>query len=152
MRAQRNFDSSSIEDSVQEVFIRLLKSADFQKIESGDALRGYVWRVARNVAYSFWQKHHSADRLKQELASATSDDQDNSHIVADDSLAAEQLMEIAEALLEPRDVTLLQLITTGHSIGEAAETLSLSYSAVGVRLHRLREKLRRAVSGGGRKN
>jgi len=133
-------DRSSAEDAAQEVFIRLLHSAPFKQLKDSDELRAYVWRMAINVANTSLDRSRRISKGQHALhelgPSELSDD-----AATEDRILYGEALGLAKARLPPEDVKLLGILIAGGNLKEAAETLGLSYSTTGVRLHRLREKL-----------
>jgi RNA polymerase sigma factor (sigma-70 family) len=120
------------EDATQEVFIRLARARPFDRINGSKELRAYVWTVAENVAKTY---------LKQltPLESEPSPGHEPSVPPAGDAqLALDEIMRG----LGPQDQKLLRMAAQGHSLQEISQAMGLGYSAVGVRLHRLRQALR----------
>jgi RNA polymerase sigma-70 factor, ECF subfamily len=140
-------DKSVAEDVAQEVFIRLVRLQPFDKIGDSRQLRAYVWRMALNAASSHSLSERRRIRgLGALLESFRSSDQVAESIVSDDRLLLEEALGLARAAIEPDDKKLFNLLLAGCSLGEAAGQLGLAYSTAGVRLHRLRQTLRKHLS------
>jgi RNA polymerase sigma factor (sigma-70 family) len=127
------------EDASQETFIRLLKYADFRKLSDSAEFQRYVHTVAENVAYGYL-------REMRQLASHL---ELQSDALAGDS--PEELAQISEAIQQLSDEltveehALARLIVEGSSVSEIAQRLGWSYSNAGVRVHRLRQMLRKLL-------
>lgn len=140
-RRLRGEERSAAEDAAQEVFIRLLRSQPFVHIPDEESLRGYVWKIADNVAKSHLERVRVAKRGERELAKSGGVDPDVEAIDSQGSLLALEIFELAETALEFKDRVLFRLLLEGSSLAQAADQLGLSYSNAGVRLHRMRRKL-----------
>jgi DNA-directed RNA polymerase specialized sigma24 family protein len=111
-----------------------------------DAFRGYVWRVADNVALTFRRR-----LLARPTASL--EDQPEEAPAAERAGSTDWIgeVEIKELLsgvwqeLSASDRRLLRMMLSEHSIQEIADALAISYSAAAVRIWRLRSKLRKSL-------
>jgi RNA polymerase sigma factor (sigma-70 family) len=136
-------DQALAEDATQEVFLRLVRSFPFSRLRDVDAFRGYVWRVGDNVALTYRRRimahpttslEHSRMDAPDELA------------IGDDPTGDIEMKEILNQVwqgLGAEERRLLRLLLAGHSIREVASALRISYTAAGVRVWRLRMKLRK---------
>jgi RNA polymerase sigma factor (sigma-70 family) len=129
------------EDAAQEAFIRLAKYSDFAVFSDSTALHMYMRRVARNVC----NDHVSATPARSSyligrhlLGSAK-----NATANAEESV---RINEIAQSLTASES-ELLHLLAGGSTINDARQRLGISYSAAAVRIHRLKQKLRKKFTG-----
>jgi RNA polymerase sigma factor (sigma-70 family) len=141
-RRLRGSQRAMAEDAAQEVFVRLLRSPPFQQIQDADAFRGYLWRIADNVAKSHRRKAWKDERGVQLLPEWRADDEGADLALEEKRFTLEETLHRAQKQLDPKEFELLQLVIEGWSLGEVAGILGLSYSNTGVRLHRLKRKLR----------
>ena len=144
-RRLRGSERKAAEDAAQEVFIRLLRTQPFDKILNADALRAYTGRIAENVAKTHLRKLHAAIDSERDVAEWSRLEPSMEALESDGELRARELLDLAESILEPKDSDLLRLILEGSSLDRAADQMGLSYSNAGVRLHRIRLKLRNAL-------
>jgi RNA polymerase sigma factor (sigma-70 family) len=129
------------EDAAQEVFIRLLRSRPFQNIRNADAFRGYVWKIADNVAKTHLQKIRKKDDSERAVAELDGNDRTFGPVEPNEQFVVEEALGAIQGQLEPQDNELLSLLLEGQNLGQVAGRLGVSYSTAGVRLHRLRKKL-----------
>lgn len=135
------------DDAAQEVFSRLLRSCPFSRLREPDAFRGYVWRVSDNVARTY--RRRLLLRPTTPLPAA-----EHEEAALADTITARRLhgdLELKQLLhqewreLGGSDRRVLRLLVEGHSIGEIAAALGVSYGAAAVRLMRLRIRLRKSL-------
>jgi RNA polymerase sigma factor (sigma-70 family) len=119
------------DDVTQDVFVRLAEAPPFPRLGDPGQLRGYVAAMTRNLAIS--QVRRLAVDSAREVES----------LQATEVPPFEKLLALEEILdeLKPEDRRLLELVIEGRRLPEVAELLGLSYSAAGVRLHRLRRRI-----------
>jgi RNA polymerase sigma factor (sigma-70 family) len=128
------------QDAAQEVFKRLVMYCPFEKFSSALSFKGYVRTVSINVARDVRAVASSevarfTETDAQGLSRGRSPEQE-------ELVAAKQMQRRIAALLTADDRKLLDLIAQGHSLREVARRMSLTYTAAGVRLFRLRTRLR----------
>ena len=126
-------------DAAQDVFIRLLRTCPFARLEDADALRAYVWRTADNVSRDYRRRlDDNAKRTSpleiSEIASAVQSQ-------PSDSIAFQQWFSSMSRHLLPIDREILLMTAQGYDLNEIAEATGLTYSNTAVRLHRLRRRL-----------
>ena len=122
------------EDVTQEVFLRLLNARPFGRISEPGAFRAYVAVVAVNCARS------CRARMLRQPQGASADIEN----VEGFSELGVGLNE-AVGMLGQKDRDLLMLVSQGMSLSEISKALGVAYSTVGVRLHRLRKRLKASV-------
>jgi len=129
-------------DVAQEVFRRVVQYCNFEELQDAEVFLAYLRAVSLNAA---------RDALRQlaprgieipidELERGTA--QRGWPETPEQVLLAKLLREELLAQLDPINRQLFQLLIEGYSPDEIATLLGLSYSNVGVRLHRLRQVLR----------
>lgn len=133
-------DRATVEDAAQEVFLRLLRLRPFDRVPDPDAFRAYLWKMADNAARTFNRKRRAEDAVRAAAVEAAIGDE--TIAPREEALELVEAMRIARAALSPDDKRLLDVIVSGGSLGQAAAALGLSYANAGVRLHRIRRKLR----------
>jgi RNA polymerase sigma-70 factor (ECF subfamily) len=126
------------EDASQEVFLRLVRYAPFERIKGAAAFYAYVRKVCANVAADY---RLQIGRLRevQALEELTLEHPESQRL--DLSVEADRLKEELLSQLTDTDQRLAQLILEGFSLNEIAETLGIGYSSAGVRVHRLRQRM-----------
>lgn len=128
-----------------EAFARIARYADFQLlalIEPGAFLR-YLKQVTRRASYDLLR---ALTRRSPEIQSGLVVPEGGSQGSAptpEETLAAEELHSEIVKMLAPGERRLLTLVLEGYTLDEIGQRLQISYDAAGVRLHRLREKIRK---------
>ena len=134
--AAKGLRGADIDDAVQEIHLRVLRSGP-----DGAGLAPWVTRVAINVAMDHHRRQRRAHRLGQELAPtsrAAGPDDD----VGDRLAVTAALAELAP---EKRAVVSLHLLA-GLTIAETARRLAVPEGTVKSRLHRALAELRRLLA------
>jgi len=127
------------EDAAQQAFARVQRYSDFKELQDPTAFLNYLKAVCRSVARDDLTRlarhtgHTSLAELEAELPSRTA--------TPEQDLVAIELEEDLMQQLNDSERNLLKLLVEGYGVSEIREKLGLSYSAVGVRVFRLREKL-----------
>ena len=128
---------TAAEDAAQEVFLRLARAWPSLNIVDEAAWRGYVWRVADNVART-WRKKLCLSRGCPEAALETVPSPAPTPEAA--AVANSELRRVI-ASLDGVDLTIVRLLLDGQDLQAVARATGLSYNAAAVRLHRMRLKL-----------
>lgn len=136
------------EDLAQETFTRLHGSPHLWSVDEG-ALRGWLYRVATNLAYNSARGRGRRQRREDVVFSET-----GAQVGADPAdLAerAEQRAVVRDALLRlpERQAQLLLLRHAGLSYKELAEALGLAPGSIGTLLARAEAAFERAYRAGG---
>jgi RNA polymerase sigma factor (sigma-70 family) len=139
-------NAGAAEDAAQDVFLRLVYSKPYERIRDPSEFRAYVWRVAINCASSI----HQNTRRNRAAKNAVSENKSLDPAVDttpsnEDRLLLEEALNLAQSSLVPLDSKVLTALLEGRNLRETADELGQSYSSVGVRLHRLRKKLYKAL-------
>ena len=98
--------------------------------------KNWMYRVALNTAISLWRKESRKPQfipMPEELEQQLRDEPDNPLI--------DELYQLIEQLPKA-DQALIYLYIDGNSEAEISEILGISTSAVGVRIHRIKQKLK----------
>jgi RNA polymerase sigma factor (sigma-70 family) len=128
------------EDATQDVFLRLMKYGNFKELESGAALRAYLRTICRNTSRTYFKT--LSDRLGYSSSGFEKGaDLSAEGIMPDDALELSELTASLHENLSESERKVLVLLIQGYDLGEVAQKLAISYSAAGVRVHRLRQKL-----------
>lgn len=137
-------DKGIAEDIAQDVFARIARYRPYDRIHEPEQFRAYVWRMAVNVANAYARSARRRKRGLQALWDWGARDPVAPE-ASDDRLVFEELLSLARDKVEPQDHALLGLLLEGRPLAEVASKLGLTYSAAGVRLHRLRHRLRKSL-------
>ena len=128
------------EDLAQEIVVQLWRS--FARYDEGYRFSTWMYRVALNVAISFYRRESrrsrsevSAEDAVQEVASLASEPAE----VDDDIRLLRQLIEQLDEL--DRAVMILYLDDNPYSM--IAEILGISETNVGTKINRIKQRLRR---------
>ena len=131
------------EDLAQEIVVQLWRS--FARYDEGYRFSTWMYRVALNVAISFYRRESrrsraevSAEDAVQEVASLASEPAE----VDDDIRLLRQLIEQLDEL--DRAVMILYLDDNPYSL--IAEVLGISETNVGTKINRIKQRLRRDLS------
>jgi RNA polymerase sigma factor (sigma-70 family) len=122
----------------QQVLFRLWKNtAKLQALHNEPEVAAWIFTVARNEARRYWKKqHHTISFCRPPLESdkTTADDEETSSMI-------QELYELLDSLPED-DRKLLLLYIEKKTLSEIAEALHLECTTVGMRIHRLKNKLK----------
>ena len=135
------------EDLSQEVFLRLQRYAPFHRFrDNPQGLKNYIAAVCRNCCRTYMRQVFA----RNEVALGDPDEDCPPRMVRESEFAEqvevdELLRDILGGLEKTEDRKLLRLLAEGHSLAEIGEAMELSYTNVGVRVHRLRKKLKKAL-------
>jgi RNA polymerase sigma factor (sigma-70 family) len=138
----------SIKDIAQEVFLRLLRAGPAADFASTDALRAYLRVVTVNEVRNFARRRLKSGRLGEEFP-LSDFAQPFSTASAEQQVENNELLRTALETLTEVDKNIVVSVIEGYSISEISQMVGLSYSAVGVRLHRLRKRLAKLLQDKG---
>jgi RNA polymerase sigma factor (sigma-70 family) len=138
-------------DAVWEAFARIARYADFQLLAliAPEAFLRYLKQVTRRACYDLLK---SLARRAPEIQSGLDISElgiQSGAPTPEETLAAEELYSEITSILGPDEQGLLTLMLEGLTLDEIGERLKISYSTAGVRLHRLREKIRNYLKNRG---
>jgi RNA polymerase sigma-70 factor (ECF subfamily) len=146
-RALGRYDDS-VEDVAQETFLRLLRAGPATDFQSPDALRAYLRMAAVNTTRSHQRRERRERIIVREEPESFAVEATPS-MEADHSLWESEAMRAVLSGLEEADRQYVAWLVEGLPLGEIAAKLGISYSAAGVRLHRLRRKLHKIMNDTG---
>jgi RNA polymerase sigma factor (sigma-70 family) len=135
--------AAQAQDIAQETFLQLWRAPVFDQFQNTAKLRGYLRTVAQNRAIDFLR---TQGRTPPNI-SLGGDFYLDLKATADEYYAADELMRRLNRALNPSDRKLLDLVLLGYAAPEVAAHLEISDVAARVRLHRLRDRIRRLLSG-----
>jgi len=132
------------EDASQEVLFRLARYADFSRTRSVDEFLGYVRVVCDNVAADFLKELvHTTVPIDEGL-----DDKDQAPLTPanpEQLIISEDLLHTLEKSLGAEERQLLTLVREGYTDTEIASHFGWNYGNTGVKVYRLRIKLRKLL-------
>lgn len=129
-------DSEMANDATQETFFRLFRYTDFSAFETPEQFLVYLATVARHASVSLKRrasKHTTEDLESVEFPDLPSREPEEFAMIAKNEILDK---------LDESDRRLAELLAEGHTLSAIARKLSISYSAAGVRVYRLRKRLR----------
>jgi RNA polymerase sigma factor (sigma-70 family) len=128
------------EDVAQETFLRLVRSAPFERLQDPSDLRAYAGTVARNLARDTARREARQPMLAAERQRVPSEP-----LGPLGPQLPEDVLERARRQLGPQEAALLDLVMRGDDLRSVARTLGVRYGTAAVRTHRLRSKLRKLL-------
>jgi RNA polymerase sigma-70 factor (ECF subfamily) len=129
-------------EAAQEVFFRLVKYCPFARLTDADELRAYLAVVTRNVVARL-RVAPGAELQTGLLGSPEAELAEPVLTSHGEAVELRQLLARALGELQPEERRALALRLEGRSLQEVADRLGISAGNAAVRLHRIREKLRR---------
>lgn len=130
-------DTAAAKDSAQESLIRFARYAPFADLLSLTEVHAYLRTVCRRVVHT-WSVERGPTAVPLEEVPLASGDLD-----PDENVDAQRLLQAILDQLDDDDRQLLEMTIKGFSIDEIAASLGISYGAAGVRIHRLRNRVRK---------
>lgn len=133
-------DQDELKDFVQEVTIQLWRSRD--RFENRSKLSTWIYRVTLNVCLTLSKKN----RRRVDTVELLATDYQNE----DDSIEQEQVAALYSAVrkLKEADRALVLLYLEDKSYQEIADILGMTISNVGVKINRIKAKLKELIDGG----
>jgi RNA polymerase sigma factor (sigma-70 family) len=130
------------DDASQEVFLRLLQYSSFESLTKPDSFRKYLRTVCTNVSRDYLQK-----LTKRNEASLDGEQLDSlrSSVAGPQEVQVNEVYEEVLRRLVSEDRRVIEWAAQGYTLSEIAAATGLSYGNAGVRLHRIREKLRKSL-------
>lgn len=132
-------DSAVAEDLTSDVFIKLLSALQSPSAPR-DTLRGWLFRVARNVLYDHFNQPDTSGELDEAFPAAENTERDLFAM-----LDAERVREAMATLAADQQDVLILRFGQMMSLQETAESMGRSVSAIKSLQFRAVEALRRAV-------
>ncbi len=152
---KKHVPCDQIEDTVQDVFIRIYRS--LSTFKGSNTFDHWLSVVAVRTCYDFWREHYKSRELAMSslseqhqawLEAAVFDKSSQSFREAGLQKEAREILDWALERLSAEDRMVLELVyLEGHSIREAADLLGWSIANVKVRLFRSRKKLHSLLAG-----
>lgn len=130
----------SAEDLSQEVFVRLLQYSSFEKLQDSDSLHRYLRQVCLNVTRDYVQQ--SARRKEEGLTEDELGVFKSQMIRLDESIINEEYRRLLSTLGDD-DRQIIEMAIVGYSLHEIASMAGISYNNAAVRLHRIRQNLKK---------
>lgn len=132
------------EDVSQDVFLRLLRYCDFQRIQDSDEFERYLHKVAEHAAFDYLSQGRRL--IYDEGALEARAEQDVGELTPDEVLQGQELRHKILGNLTPSQRNLAELLMKGYTTPEIALACGWTYGSAGVRIHRLREALRNLLN------
>lgn len=132
--ASRYADSSSVDDLMQEILVRLWRS--YPGFRSHAKVETWIYRVALNASMT-----HVRDSIRERKGQAAMVTQSSSHSPA--STATGSMGDILAGFLTHLgdiDASILMMYLDGLNADEMSAVLGISGNAIGVRINRLKQK------------
>lgn len=124
------------DDVAQEAYLRIFRYCKFADLQEVDAFLRYLRAVCRNAALDMLKSVGQSSEQGELADSRVSEE------TPEDVVIAQEILDEFMNQLDQSDRQMLHLSMEGYDLAEIADRLGLSYSNVGVRLHRSRERLR----------
>lgn len=122
------------DECAQGAIERFLKYQAIRKVTTDAEAVAYITRSA----FGLWTDRRALDAKFEPLTEELPDDSG-----FQPSLDARlDLAQVTERL-SPPDQALVQQLYAGHTVGEIADFLGISYTAAGVQIHRIKDRLRK---------
>ena len=132
-------DEESLKDLVQEVTLQLWRS--HQSFKGNSQLSTWVYRVTLNVCLSHSKKvKKRVDTVPLEWGASTTEERDEEK---------EQIEKLYEGIkrLKEADRAIVLLYLEDKSYKEMSEILGITVTNVGVKVNRLKDKLKQMING-----
>jgi len=130
------------QDASQEVFYRLVKYCNFESLQQPRIFRSYLMSVSRNTARTFAmntvRRNATEPRKVMKEPSAV--------LPPEEADYADQIVASISGTLDAVNQSILRRVIEGYSLGEIAGEFGLTYSATGVRVHRVKQQLFRMLA------
>jgi RNA polymerase sigma factor (sigma-70 family) len=127
-------NTEAARDLASETFTRFLHYQAIERVASDQHAQSFLIKTCRNLAIDRGARPEEV----------TFDELDELETVqpTEESLGAALALDKMVQVLNPEERQLVEWIRAGLNIAEAAKKLGISYTAAGVRVHRIRHKLR----------
>ena len=135
-------DRDARDDLAQEIVMQLWRS--FDKFNQGSRFSTWMYRIALNVAISFYRRENTRTRY------VISDEEHILEAADDTSNQPEDIRLLYEFLegLDPLNKALVLLYLDGNNYQEIAEVLGISETNVATKISRLKSKMKQFRSTG----
>lgn len=132
-------DPEAAQDAAQEALVRIARYAPFQDLRQAGEFRAYARTVCRRVAHA----RQTARRIPSASGFDEIEDVPSDHFDPGEAADAQELLSAIVRTLDEDDGKLLHMTMSGYSLQEIADTFGISYDAAGVRVHRVRNRIRK---------
>jgi len=138
-RMTRN--SADADDLLQEALIRM--ASELPHLRSSEAVKGWAYRIATNVAIDFLRKTKRAhfEEFSDEIAVSESDEEEE--------FIVDEMNDCIRGVIDrlPPDYRAAIILSDlqGQSVAETAQIMDISIAAAKVRIHRARKRLKEAL-------
>lgn len=140
----RTLRGAAAEDIAQEVFVRVSLYCPFEKLQTGEAFRAYLWKMARNACYSWLRRQNG------EVTTPADESLPDSAPDPASDLEQREIYDFVTEELTSEDQRILRLTDEGFKDYEIARILGLSTAnLVAVRRHRARDVVRKFMKKNG---
>ena len=143
LRRSHSLPEEDIEDTIQEVLVKLQSLATIRKIKASGSPSGYIAVMIRNAATDVIR------RKKRELGYEVNEHrlQENRSFKSPQDDKTSGLLQALQALTGEERALLEMRFWQDMSIGEISTRLGISYSAAAVRVFRTLKRLREILAG-----
>jgi RNA polymerase sigma factor (sigma-70 family) len=132
--------SGAVDDAGQEVYLRLVRHADFARVNSPEGFRHYLSKVCTSVANDYLER---AQRQWGHEVTGLPVDPADPQAWPEHAGQLDELLSAICGQLTAQDRHLLRLLLRGYSLPRIAQALKLPYQTAASRLHRLRQNIRK---------
>jgi RNA polymerase sigma factor (sigma-70 family) len=139
-------NSALAEEATQQTFLRVFRYSDFTRLAKAEDLLAYLSTVARHCAIDIGKKEAS---YTPTALDALACDFLPSQATPEQRLRARETLQNVFDQLDPEEAKLVDLLVAELTLKVLAKELGTTYEAAGVRIHRLRERLRKLVKNNG---
>lgn len=134
----------SIDDIVQETYLRAYKSLSKNKFRDESKLHSWLFAIARNETLRMNKKLSKLRKLEQKQIEKI---KDNSNILTEikpDSYQKEVLQDML-LKLESKDKNIMELYLQGYKEKEISQMLKIKTGTVRSRIHRAKQKIKKKL-------
>lgn len=136
---QFGYDSSSADDALHEVYYKLLSKYPATAESFQMHGPGYLFRMVRNEMLGLNRKEKSLNRIYKVWGERSPREATPNCYSREEFI--DWALRILEKLLSEKDLALFKLYLYGYSMKELGEELGMNPSTVGVRIHRIKQRL-----------
>lgn len=126
-------DGETARDLVQEGLERFVRYRGIERVEDERSALVYLLQTCRRIAYDWYNSSQSCEEFLEDLT----------HFAQEEGIA-ESVSDLNALIrfLREEDQDLIRMAREGYTLNEIAETLGITSTAAGVRLHRIKVRLR----------